>query len=322
MKDYLDITTKDALSKGLTGIHDAGATPREIDFFQNGIWQSWDGRLTVKAVKLYADGALGSRGAALLDDYSDSPGWKGIMRSKEEIWGPLVKEFYDNGWQVNVHTIGDRANHIVLNAMEAAIASDRSAGRERRLRLEHAQIMTVNDLERAARLGIIASYQPTHATSDMWYAEDRLVRLDGCYSLGFALTASQGTERMKGAYAWQSYLRLGGRITLGSDFPVESIDPLKGFYAAVSRRSEDGRSPHGISGWYPDEKLTREQALRGMTTDAAYASFSNITGSLTKGRRFDAVVWDDDLMSVSEDEMLEVRVKTTIIDGQIVFGAL
>lgn len=139
----------------------------------------------------------------------------------------------------------------------------------------------------------------------MWYAEDRL-----------------GSERIKGAYAWRTYLDLGGRITLGSDFPVESIDPLRGFYAAVTRRAEDGSSPGGTGGWYPDQKLTREEALRGFTVDPAYASFSNITGSLTPGKRFDAVVWDDDLMSVEEDEMLEVRVKATIIDGKLVWGRI
>lgn len=137
----------------------------------------------------------------------------------------------------------------------------------------------------------------------MWYAEDRL-----------------GPDRIKGAYAWRSYLSAGGRIALGSDFPVESPDPLKGFYAAVSRRSEEGTSPHGRGGWYPEEKLSRVEALRGFTVDPAYASFSNNTGSLTPGMRFDAVLWDDDLMSVDEDEMLGVKVKATILDGRIVYG--
>lgn len=137
----------------------------------------------------------------------------------------------------------------------------------------------------------------------MWYAEARL-----------------GPERIKGAYAWRSYLDAGGRIALGSDFPVESPDPLKGFYAAVTRRAEDGTSPHGPGGWYANEKLTRVEALRGFTADAAYAAFSNDTGSLTKGMRFDAVLWDDDLMEVDEDEMLQTKVKATVIDGRIVYG--
>lgn len=138
--------------------------------------------------------------------------------------------------------------------MESAMSSNLTEGRSRRLRLEHAQILTSQDLKRAASLGIIASYQPTHATSDMSYAESRL-----------------GRDRIKGgSYAWKSYLNAGGRITLGSDFPVESLDPLKGFYAAVTRCWEEGGSPHGDGGWFPEEKLSREEALRGMTVDREY----------------------------------------------------
>lgn len=278
-EEYLNIVSTDALALGMTGIHDAGLLPKDVAFFRRMAEANklpiryytmllcenrtaycggeveraeglGDGRWTLRSVKLYGDGALGSRGAALLDDYSDQPGWRGFLLSAEDAWAPLVQRFYDEGWQVNVHAIGDRANHVVIDAMERAIGADTDAGRRRRLRIEHAQIMTLPDLERAARLGIIASYQPTHATSDMGYAEARL-----------------GPERIKGAYAWQSYLRHGGRIALGSDFPVESPSPLKGFYAAVARLDEQGNSPHGPGGWYPEEKLTREQALRGFTSD-------------------------------------------------------
>ncbi|RXK39578.1 hypothetical protein M231_03080 [Tremella mesenterica] len=331
---YLQRVTRDALSKGLTGLHDAQAFKDDVEFYRkmgeqgklglrfnlmvtcpeaascgvddfHMVDNAADGRLNIKAVKLFADGALGSGGAALLEDYSDQPGWKGFLLKPEEQWKPLIKRWYDHGWQVNVHAIGDRANKVVIDAMEYAIDLNTSSGKERRLRIEHAQIMRPEDLRRAVGLGIIGSYQPTHATSDMWYAEKRL-----------------GKERLKGAYAWKTYLNLGGRIALGSDFPVESIDPLKGFYAAVTRLSEEGDSPHGKGGWYPEERLSREETLRGMTIDAAYASFSNLTGSLTPGKRFDAVIWDDDLMSVDVDEMLGVRVKATIIDGEVVFGQL
>ncbi|WWD00123.1 hypothetical protein V866_007031 [Kwoniella sp. B9012] len=330
---YLNIMLKDAMSKGLTGVHDAQGFLKGVPFWKR---MAEEGKLPIRfyqmlkcededfcgdqveqitdqeshyilrSVKLFGDGALGSRGAALTEDYSDKPGWKGFMLKPEEVWGPLIKQWYDAGWQVNVHTIGDRAAHVVLDAIEAALdGHPPDTRRNARFRLEHAQIMTPEDIERAARLGVIASVQPTHATSDMWYAEDRL-----------------GPERIKGAYAWRSYLNHGGRITLGSDFPVESIDPLKGFYAAVTRLSEDGRSPHGKEGWYPTEKLTRIEAMRGMTIDGAYASFSNITGSLTPGRKFDAIIWDDDLMRVPDDELLDVKVQGVIVDGKIVWGSL
>ncbi|BEJ17099.1 hypothetical protein CspHIS471_0605000 [Cutaneotrichosporon sp. HIS471] len=329
----LEVAMRDALSLGLTGIHDAGLVPDDLAFFRRMAEEDklrlrfytmllcpeprdvycgnqvervtglQDGRWTLQSVKLFGDGALGSRGAALLEDYSDAEGWRGFLLTQDHVWAPLIKKYYDEGWQVNVHCIGDKANHVVLDAIEAAIGDDKEAGRARRLRIEHAQIFTQDDIKRAAALGVIGSYQPTHATSDMWYAESRL-----------------GPDRIKGAYAWRTYLDSGGRIALGSDFPVESPDPLKGFYAAVTRRAEDGTSPHGSGGWYPNEKLTRVEALRGFTADAAFAAFSEDTGSLTKGMRFDAVLWDDDLMEVEEDEMLRTKVRATILDGRIVYG--
>ncbi|KAJ9103233.1 hypothetical protein QFC21_002656 [Naganishia friedmannii] len=307
MQEYLNLTIEDGLSKGLVGIHDGGVVPEHVDFFQS-------------------DGALGSWGAALIQPYSDKPGEYGTMRSPEEVWEPLIKSFVRKGWQVNVHCIGDKANRIVLDAMQAALEElpeHERAGR--RLRLEHAQIMQLEDLERAAKLGnttsassmlmikwipaihtVIASYQPTHATSDMWYAEDRL-----------------GPERIKGAYAWRRYLQAGGRITLGSDFPVESIDPLKGFYAAVTRLDENGHSPMGKDGWYPDQKLTREEALKGMTIYAAYASFmENETGSFRKGKQFDAVVWNQNILGVPREDILKTKVLSTVIDGKAAWGTL
>ncbi|WVF70416.1 hypothetical protein IAT40_005206 [Kwoniella sp. CBS 6097] len=329
---YLNVMIRDALSKGLTGVHDAQLFLKDVQFWKKMAAENklpirfyamlacqeegfcgdkvdkvvdQDSRFVLRSVKLFADGALGSRGAALIDDYSDQPGWKGLMLKDEGTWEPLIRQWHEAGWQVNTHTIGDRAAKVVLNAIQNVVKGNREVAEKSRFRLEHAQIMTITDIRRAAELGVIASVQPTHATSDMWYAEDRI-----------------GHERMKGAYAWRSYLRNDGRIALGSDFPVESIDPLKGFYAAVTRLSEDGRSPHGRQGWYPHEKLTREEALRGMTVDAAYASFSNITGSLTPGKRFDAVIWDDDLLTVPENEMLEVKAKAVIVDGKLVWGEL
>jgi len=175
-----------------------------------------------------------------------------------------------------------------------------------RLRMEHAQIMTQEDIHRAGRLGIIASMQPTHATSDMSYAERRL-----------------GHERIRGAYAWQSLSKAGVRLALGSDAPVESLDPLKGFYAAVTRLWPDGDSPHGPNGWYPAERLTRLQALKGMTLDAAYASFSeDKLGSLVPGKLADFVVLSKDIMTVPQEEILEAKVIATVVGGQLVYGSL
>ncbi|OXB36538.1 hypothetical protein LQV05_004837 [Cryptococcus neoformans] len=329
---FLDIVVRDALSHGLTGAYDAmglvsdqpfwrrmaeeGKLPirfysmlsceNEEDFCGDKVepYHNFEKHYYMRGVKLFGDGALGSRGAALIDDYSDQPGWKGLMLKKEEAWGPLIKQWYEAGWQICVHTIGDRAAKVVLDAISSV--TDLPGIRKARFRLEHAQIMTLEDLERAAKMGIIASVQPTHATSDMWYAEDRL-----------------GTERIRGAYVWRSYLNNSGHITLGSDFPVESLDPLKGFYAAVTRRSPEGKSPHGKGGWYPEQRLSRVEALRGFTVWGAYASFSeDLVGSLTPGKKFDAVIWDDDLLTVPEDEMLDVKVKGVIVDGKLVWGTL
>ncbi|ODN88487.1 amidohydrolase [Cryptococcus wingfieldii CBS 7118] len=331
---FLNVMLKDALKGGLTGVHDAQGFEKDQKFwrkmakqgklpirFYNMLscegrdycgddikpYDDFDNHYTLRAVKLFGDGALGSRGAALIDDYTDKPGWKGMMLKDENIWNDLIKKWYNavtNIWQ-NVHTIGDRAGKVVLDAI-AGSTNDPVARRDARFRLEHSQILTQEDIKRAAYMGVIASVQPTHATSDMWYAEDRL-----------------GPERIKGAYAWRSYLNESGIITLGSDFPVESIDPLHTFYAAVTRLSVDGTSPHGKEGWYKEQKLERWEALRGLTVGGAFASFSeDRIGSLTEGKRFDAVVWDRDLLTVPEDEILDAKVKAVIVDGQLVYGSI
>ncbi|KAJ9119110.1 hypothetical protein QFC22_003601 [Naganishia vaughanmartiniae] len=318
MQEYLNLTIQDGLSKGLVGIHDGGVIPEHVEFFQRYVCTPSEGELGLTVDLLgwarrvvYRDGALGSWGAALIKPYSDKPDVYGTMRSPEEVWGPLIKSFVRKGWQVNVHCIGDKANRIVLDAMQAALEElpeHERAGR--RLRLEHAQIMQLEDLTRAAKLGttilrycIASSF---NILPQMWYAEDRL-----------------GPERIQGAYAWRRYLQAGGKITLGSDFPVESIDPLKGFYAAVTRLDEDGNSPMGKDGWYPDQKLTREEALKGMTIYAAYASFmEKQTGSFSIGKQFDAVVWDQNILNVPQEDILRTKVLSTIIDGKAAWGRL
>ncbi|KAL0563848.1 hypothetical protein V5O48_018213, partial [Marasmius crinis-equi] len=215
-----------------------------------------------------------------------------------------IPRFLKDGWQVNVHAIGDRANGLVLDAFESALEGTNITAL--RPRLEHAQIMTLDDMTRLGRLGVIASIQPTHVISDMSYAEDRL-----------------GSTRVKQLYAFRSILDGGSRITLGTDFPVEEMNPFKTFYAAVTRTYPDGTSPHGNGGWFPEQCLTREETLRGMTIDPAYASFTeDILGSIEPGKYADLTVLSQDIMRVSVDSLMKTRVLATVIDGKVVYGDL
>ncbi|KAK7472894.1 hypothetical protein VKT23_001002 [Stygiomarasmius scandens] len=325
------ITVEHAVKNGLTSIHDAGLDPVSLRFFKRQaeigtlpiriygmsffdetgeywgnttkpIIASGDERLTARSVKIFADGALRTGGAALYEPYADNPDTNGFMRLDEEILFKYIPLFLRDGWQVNVHAIGDRANGIVIDAFEASLQGANVTAL--RPRLEHAQLMTTEDMARLGKLGVIASVQPTHAISDMLYAEQRL-----------------GPERVKNLYAFRTLIDSGARITLGSDFPVESMNPLSGFYAAVSRLSPSGDSPHGPDGWFPDQRLSRQEALRGMTIDPAYASFTeSILGSLEPGKRADFVVLSQDIMQVPVNRILETQVLATVIDGEIVYG--
>ncbi len=257
-----------------------------------------DRRVTVRGIKLYADGALGSRGAALIEPYSDDPGNLGLLITGEDHIEEVGRRALAAGFQVAVHAIGDRANLITLDGMEAAF--DGKPRPEVRFRLEHAQVMRPQDITRCARLGIVFSYQPRHATSDMDWAGERV-----------------GARRLEGAYAWRTALDAGGRLALGSDFPVEPADPRLGLYAAVTRQDLDGQPP---GGWYPDQRLTREEALRGFTLDAAWSLFlDDQIGSLDVGKRADLVVFGRDLMTVPAREIPEVPIDYTLVDGAIVY---
>jgi len=252
-------------------------------------------RLQVRGVKLYIDGALGSRGAALVEPYSDDPGNIGLLVSTGDHLAEVSRQAGRTGFQVAVHAIGDRGGVVALDAMERGLGGPAP---QARFRLEHAQVLRLADVERLARLGIIASMQPTHATSDMPWAGDRL-----------------GERRLAGAYAWRKVLAAGGRLALGSDFPVESADPRLGLYAAVSRQDLAG-NPAG--GWLPGERLTREEALRGFTLDAAWSLFlEGEVGSLEVGKRADLVVWGRDPMSVPEIEIPAAEIDLTLVDGQV-----
>ncbi|KIK58361.1 hypothetical protein GYMLUDRAFT_45275 [Collybiopsis luxurians FD-317 M1] len=328
------LTVEDALANGITSMHDAGFSPETLQFYEKQVKKGklpirmyamhnfgdsapyWGNvtekldhnRLRMRSVKLICDGSMRSGGAYLYEPYTDDRWNSGFMRLSASLLNETVPKFIRDGWQVNAHAIGDRANAIVLDAFERAVQElGEEMVRESRSRIEHAQILREEDEGRFGRLGVIASVQPTHVTDDMWYGEARL-----------------GPERVKGLYAFRSIMNSGARITLGSDIPVESINPLDGFYAAVTRTDKSGNSPHGENGWFPEQKLTRVEALRGMTIDPAYASFAeDILGSLEPGKKADFVVLDKDIMKVDDiKQVLDTKVLATVLDGEVVFGKL
>lgn len=268
------------------------------EWFAAGPWIDPGRRLTVRGVKLYADGALGSRGAALLEPYADEPGNLGLLITGGDELTAAAREALAAGFQVGIHAIGDRGSLVALDAMEAAFE-----GRPRsdlRFRLEHAQVMRLADIERLGGLGVVASVQPTHATSDMPWAEQRV-----------------GPRRIEGAYAWRRMVDAGARLALGSDFPVERADPLLGFHAAVTRQDAGGDPP---GGWRPEERLTREEALAGFTLDAAWSLFlEEEIGSLEPGKRADLVVFDGDPMTAPAERIPGLEVLYTFVDGEPVY---
>ncbi len=322
MMDAIDLAIAQLLSLGLTGVHDPGIGRVALDRFQRKLdagqlhtrlyamtdgagetldWLCENGpiangnRLFMRATKLYGDGALGSRGAALIEDYSDDPGNRGLLFLEAGPMQAQIEKVLACGYQAGVHAIGDRANRVVIDALEAAMALyPDNPGRHR---VEHAQIVHPDDLGRFAELDIIAAMQPTHATSDMYWAEDRV-----------------GPQRILGGYAWRTLLDSGAMLAFGSDFPVEAVDPRLGLFAAVARQDLDGW-PEG--GWYPEERVTREAALRGFTLDAAYAGFmEDLVGSLEPGKRADFVVLDRDYMTIPVEEIPRMAILETWLDGE------
>ena len=325
----------DANRWGLTGIHDAGEDAETIGIYEelakagsynlrNYVMLSdpgepnspealrnpyiqrgpqsalYDGHLWIRAIKLYADGALGSRGAALLVPYSDEPSNSGLLLSKPEHIEAWAETALRSGFQVNVHAIGDRGNRIVLDSFDSALKKIPKA--DHRFRIEHAQVVSPEDIPRFARLGVIPSMQATHQTSDMGWAEARV-----------------GPQRIHGAYAWRSLLNTGVVIPNGTDFPVEEVNPLLTFHAAVTRQNPSNLP---VGGWYPEQKMTREEALQSMTIWPAYAGFQeSVLGSLTPGKYADFVVLDRDIMRVPDTEIVGTRVISTWIGGKRVYEA-
>jgi predicted amidohydrolase YtcJ len=249
------------------------------------------------------DGALGSRGAALLKPYSDAPETSGYLTEKPEDLKPMFEEALRRGIQVETHAIGDRANRTILDLYEQAfraVPPNERKVREPRWRVEHAQIVDLADIPRFAKLGVIPSMQPSHAISDLFFAPARL-----------------GMDRLAGAYAWQSFLKSGSIICGGSDAPVERGEPMIEFYAAISRKSVKGFSGEG---WHPEQAVSREQALKMFTIWPAYAAFEeNDKGKIDIGMLADFTVLSNDIMKIPEPEILNTRCVMTVIGGEIVF---
>jgi len=314
---------------GLTGIHDAGVAPEGIAvyeelakegrynlrnyvmvrssdsvldaFMQRGPQKAlYDGRLWIRAIKLVADGALGSRGAALLEPYSDDPGNTGLITTPPERIRSVAVRALKAGFQVNVHAIGDRANRIVLDQFEAALREVPTA--DHRFRIEHAQILRYQDIPRFAELDVIPSMQGSHQTSDMYWVPNRL-----------------GWARAQGAYAWRSLLNTGVVIPNGSDFPVEAVNPLISFHSFFTRQDADNFPP---GGWMPEQRTTRQEALLSITLWPAYAAFmENESGSVTAGKYADFVVLDRDIMAVAPEAVLGTHVLLTVLGGKVVYRA-
>lgn len=315
------------LSLGITSVHDAGVTQLDLDIYNarvkenrmplriygmlNGAGKNLDSwlnsgiitddldRLSIRSVKLYSDGALGSRGAALLKPYYDDVDNKGLLLTKPKKLNALVEKILSKGFQVNVHAIGDRGNRLVLDSFEKAYKKVK--GQNLRNRIEHSQIVALSDIPRFKTLDIIASIQPVFATSDKNMAGDRL-----------------GNERLKGAYAWNKFLQQETVIASGSDFPVELANPFHGLHAAITRQDRNNQ-PEG--GWLPGEKISPAQALRSFTLNGAYAAHQEKTlGSLEKGKWADFILVDKDVINGDPKEIWKTQVFHTWIAGELVYS--
>ena len=329
--DALLLAQEELVSNGLTGGHDAGcdlamiemlkslyeagkhyvrlyerlripeeSTSRHDEFYaegrQIGLYQNC---LTVRGIKIAVDGALGSRGALMLEPYSDRrDGHLGNQRVSEEKLYDQVKRARQAGFQVSIHAIGDAANRRVLDAFERVLKE--MPDPDHRYRIEHAQVVALEDIPRFAALGVIPSMQAVHAISDKNMAEKRV-----------------GPERIKGTYAWRKFLNTGVVIANGTDAPVERVNPFHGLSAAVTRLDRNGQPPRG---WYPEEKMTRQEALKSYTIWSAYAAFEeNLKGSIEAGKLADFIVIDRDYMTCSESEIKDIRVLETVIGGKTVY---
>ena len=313
-------------SFGLTSVHDAGIDTDNLNAFKalsqenamsirvnamlylpspnwqqtlaSGQYRSKDDMFTFNSVKIQADGALGSRGAALIEDYSDHAGHKGLLLNTPKEFENLVDTSMRLGFQVNSHAIGDHANKLVLDTYEKYIKATKTG--TLRHRVEHAQVLRIEDIPRFAELDVIAAMQATHATSDKNMAQDRL-----------------GPDRILGAYAWRKLLDANAVIAAGSDFPVESPNPFFGLHASITRQDHKN-SPQG--GWFADEKMTPLESFRSFTLDAAYSGHQeNIIGSLAKGKKADFILLDKNLFTIPEQDIWTINVDKTWVNGKLVY---
>ncbi|MGZ3182693.1 MAG: amidohydrolase [Telluria sp.] len=326
-RSQLDKALAEMARVGLTGVHDAGIGVGEDRLYRayadhgkltariyamiGGTDQAFDelsahGPLktyandmyALRAVKLYADGALGSRGAALLKPYSDDPKSRGLLFHKDAEMQAMMAKAMKKGYQVNVHAIGDAGNRQILDGFARLMPLTHTQAL--RHRIEHAQVVTLNDIPRFRQLGVIPSMQPTHATSDMNMAETRV-----------------GPERIKGAYAWRTFLAQGSPIACGSDFPVEAPNPFYGLHSAVTREDHEGKP---IAGWYPNQAMSLKEAFRCFTLDAAYAAhMENVVGSLEPGKWADFIVVDRDLFTMNPHDIHKTVVLQTWVAGKQVY---
>lgn len=320
IKAYLSSAMQYLVTLGMTATHDAGVNfdetqvyhllqkqnemPMRVYAMLSGIetqrdygdaYASPDEKLIIRSVKLYADGALGSRGAALLQDYTDRAGQKGLVITGQRDLAAAIREAREHYYQVNIHAIGDRGNRMALNAFK-----DAGALEDERHRIEHAQIVHPDDIPRFKKQGIIPSMQAVHATSDMHMAEKRL-----------------GADRLVGAYAWRRFLDQGSRIANGSDFPVELPNLFHGLYASVTRQDKNGEPEDG---WLPEQSMTRAETLKSFTIDAAYAAaMEGSTGSLEKGKWADFVLMNKDFFEIPTNEIYSLTVNETWVGGEQVF---
>lgn len=322
--EYALVTSMEGLAAtGLTSVHDAGVGSATIQAYKNlasdgplpirvnvmisagddnyellleqGHFRDASDSLTINSVKIAADGALGSRGAALIDDYSDEPGHRGLLLLDDERLEYFMRRAMNANFQVNTHAIGDNANMIVLDNYEALIEETNS--RDRRHRIEHAQVLRYEDILRFAELGVIPAMQATHATSDKNMAQDRL-----------------GEVRIQGAYAWRKLIEAGAIIANGSDFPVESPNPFFGLHASITRQDHNNEPP---GGWFPEERMTREEAFASFTIDAAYAGHQEtVIGTLEPGKKADFIMIDRDIFTVPEADIWQTSVQQTWVGGE------
>lgn len=324
----IELAIDECLKHGLTTIHEFGITSDELDilqilaienrlksriygilsndetliepFLKNGPQIDPEYMFSIRGIKVFIDGALGSRGAALSEPYSDASDTKGLLTTSEADLYHLTKRALEAGMQVSTHAIGDYGNRVTLDAYKAAL-HDVPGVIDPRLRIEHAQVVALEDISRFAEMNIISSMQPPHATSDMPWAENRI-----------------GSERIKGAYAWRLFLDAGVHVPLSSDFPGETLNPFWGMYAAETRQNTEGE-PDG--GWYPGQRLTREEVLNAYTFEAAYAGFEEeIKGKIAPGRLADFIIISDDILTIKPKDLLSLIVEKTYVGGVLVYS--